>query len=521
MLDTSIAHMLTECNISANKKVKIALLINDKYTYRNKHIMSSQAQLVAEIAAYELQVADLESQIAAAQAGNNIDLVASLSSTLAETRRLLAATKLALQNLNTVPTVEDPAPPDTLIADQRIVDVSGTSTIRRTVDVPISNEFGDTAALQKQIDNNSDAGVPSFGATLDTFPNIGTFPAPVEDIQSGGINEFGDTVALQKQIDANLDQRNYDEPVLSQKQVNEELANAAAQNPAVEFQDSSVQGTTAAKAATTSSATGQDTVNFQQKADWRVRLSLAPGANYLYKASPVQGILKPLLATDGIIFPYTPSIAVSYAAHYDTSDLIHSNYKIFQYKNSSVDQVSITCEFTAQDTFEANYLLAVIHFLRSVTKMFYGQDDGPKPGTPPPLCYLTGLGAFQFDAHPLAITSFNYSLPTDVDYIRATNTTTEAGVNKSAGNVPINANDPKSDRMIGAGLIAGGGRPPPNYTSSLSGSRDPTYVPTKMQIQIVACPIVTRNDISKKFSLKEYATGALLQGTKRSGGGIW
>ena len=42
-----------------------------------------------------------------------------------------------------------------------------------------------------------------------------------------------------------------------------------------------------------------------------------------------------------------------------------------------------------------------------------------------------------------------------------------------------------------------------------------------MQITISAYPIVTRNDISNNFSLREYATGKLLQGRKRTGGGIW
>jgi hypothetical protein len=48
-----------------------------------------------------------------------------------------------------------------------------------------------------------------------------------------------------------------------------------------------------------------------------------------------------------------------------------------------------------------------------------------------------------------------------------------------------------------------------------------TYVPTKIQLQITAVPIVTRNDISNRFSLKDYASGELLRGTKNNGGGIW
>ena len=266
----------------------------------------------------------------------------------------------------------------------------------------------------------------------------------------------------------------------------------------------------------------QDAENAKTKGDWRVRLSLAPDAGYLYKAQN-PGILGYLQATDGVVFPYTPSISVNYAAHYDQSDLVHSNYKLFQYKNSSVDQITITCDFTAQDTFEANYLLAVIHFFRSVTKMFYGKDQQPGPGVPPPLCYLSGLGEFQFDKHPLVITNFNYSLPNDVDYIRAGSPTLEPGVDAGMYQYQekpgLIDNGVSCRRLDANGLVSGGGAAAPRFTKATN--TQPTYVPTKMQITLTANPIVTRNDISTKFSLREYATGTLLQGSKRDGGGIW
>jgi hypothetical protein len=265
----------------------------------------------------------------------------------------------------------------------------------------------------------------------------------------------------------------------------------------------------------------QDAENAKTQGDWRVRLSLAPSAGYLYKAQN-PGILTPLQKTDGVIFPYVPQIQVTYAAHYDPAEVAHSNYKIFQYKNSSVDQISITCDFTAQDNDEANYLLAVIHFFRSVTKMFYGQDEIPKPGTPPPLCYLSGMGDFQFDKHPLVVSSFNYSLPNDVDYIRAGSPTLLPGVNSSGYNSgnDITVDDGVSCRRLQVnGLNFGGNESVPNWQQQ--SNTQPTYVPTKIQIAVTAYPIVTRNDISNKFSLKEYATGSLLQGSKRSGGGIW
>jgi hypothetical protein len=279
------------------------------------------------------------------------------------------------------------------------------------------------------------------------------------------------------------------------------------------------QGISTALNNTRSQATKGDTTSSQQKKDWRAKLSLAPKANYLYKVPPEQaGILKPLQATDGVIFPYTPAISVTYAAGYDISELVHSNYKIYQYKGSSVDAVSITADFTAQDTTEATYLLAVIHFFRSVTKMFYGQDQNPKAGVPPPLCYLSGFGAYTFDAHPLVVTNFTYATPTDVDYIRAGSQTNQPGVNIAQQNTTVNTFVPSVSRIATNGLQ----KAPPNFqTQNSLINSEATYVPTKLQLQITCIPIVTRNDISNTFSLEKYATGQLLRGSKRSGGGIW
>jgi hypothetical protein len=293
-------------------------------------------------------------------------------------------------------------------------------------------------------------------------------------------------------------------------------------NPQDGADESGFNGATGDERNTQSQATQQDAANFAAKPDWRVKLQLSTGAKYLYNADP-PGILAPLQATDGVIFPYTPAISVQYAASYDPTELTHSNYKFFTYRSSAVDSISIGCDFTAQDTAEAAYLLAVIHFFRSLTKMFYGQDQNPKNGTPPPLCYLTGLGAFQFDEHPLAITGFTYTLPTDVDYIKAGSTATPAGVNR--GNNPA---QPKSGgsgqagaaRLSSSGINPGAVSAPPDWQRD-TGTKEPTYVPTKINLTITAIPIVTRNDISNKFSLTEYATGALLRGSKRAGGGIW
>jgi hypothetical protein len=269
--------------------------------------------------------------------------------------------------------------------------------------------------------------------------------------------------------------------------------------------------------------------------DWRVRISLAREADYLYKAKPNPGILYPLVDTDGVVFPYTPTIQLTYNAKYDTNAPTHSNYTIHAYQGSSVEAISITGEFTAQSIYEANYLLAVIHFFRSATKMFYGQDANR--GVPPPLLYLSGYGNYQFDHHPMVLQSFTYTLPPDVDYVDAySKDTGEPGITQNGISL---SNFAKTGREIGkfaalkdgvsrlltgkTKLATGGKAVPSKFTSNGNMIDDVTRVPTKITIALTLLPIVTRNAISNKFSLKEYSTGKLLRGSKNqgTGGGIW
>ena len=263
--------------------------------------------------------------------------------------------------------------------------------------------------------------------------------------------------------------------------------------------------------------------------DWRVRLSLANNAYYFYRDPNIKrdNILFPLKDTDGVVFPYLPAINVAYKANYNATDIVHTNYKNYFYVNSGVDEIGITADFTAQDNNEAKYMLAVIHFFRSVTKMFYGQDSDPRGGTPPPLCFLTGLGPYQFNGHPLVITSFSYNLPNDVDYIR-TETVSTFGAG-AIGNIEANKNQPKKKnvfndflskyRLNGANLNKGARPTAPNFTSITATSSDVSYVPTKLQIQISAYPVVSRKDISQTFQLNgpdSYSSGELYKNN-----GIW
>jgi len=171
--------------------------------------------------------------------------------------------------------------------------------------------------------------------------------------------------------------------------------------------------------------------------------------------------------------------------------------------------VNVQATFSAQDTAEANYLLAVIHFFRSVTKMFYGQNDANR-GAPPPLVFLQGFGAYQFSRHPCVVTNFNYVLPADVDYIRA-DVQPISGLQiqlaRERQSVPTNVFTGALGRLANAGLPKGGRRSLPDAPTL--GLAVPTYVPTKMDMTIELLPMQTRQQVSQQFSLKDFASGNL------------
>lgn len=206
----------------------------------------------------------------------------------------------------------------------------------------------------------------------------------------------------------------------------------------------------------------------------RVRIS-DPSGLFI---NPQNEIMQPLVDTGYVLFPYTPSITVNHSANYTTENPAHSNYNYQFYQNSATATISITATFTAKDEFAAAYVLAVQHFFRSVTKMFYGRD--PEAGTPPPVLRLDGHGDYQFSSVPIVITEFSVTLPTDVDYISTT-------------------------------AVASG--------PSGAGVARTTKVPVMQEFAITCAPVYSRKSISNSFSLRDFAAGKLL-GTEGGRGGF-
>ena len=270
-------------------------------------------------------------------------------------------------------------------------------------------------------------------------------------------------------------------------------------------------------------ATIQQRFNQTTKGDWRVRLRIAPDADYLYQDKN-NSLLAPLRVSDGVVFPYTPLINTSYSAKYDPYDLTHSNYRGYFYRGSQVSDISIQATFSAQDTREAEYVLAVIHFFRSATKMFYGQDQ--QRGAPPPLVYLRGYGEYQFNDHACVISNFQYNLPNDVDYIAIT--PNNIGLNLSnrqsqVGSSPVSTISSAINRLgnlfnviSGQPGVPRGAKPGERADigvtrQTVQGIGQTTYVPTKIDITVNLLPVQTRSQVSKQFSVKEFSNGNLLK----------
>ena len=140
----------------------------------------------------------------------------------------------------------------------------------------------------------------------------------------------------------------------------------------------------------------------------RVFLRAAPGAVGLYCRGPAS-VLRP---HGGILFPNQPEISYSQTVSYSPYSMTHTNYGFNAYDKTMPASIQLMAIFTQVTQEEHEYLQGVIHFLRSVTKMFYGQRD-PLAGTPPPVLRFSALG--QFKDIRVQVSQFSVNIASDTD----------------------------------------------------------------------------------------------------------
>jgi hypothetical protein len=188
--------------------------------------------------------------------------------------------------------------------------------------------------------------------------------------------------------------------------------------------------------------------------DWRVKVNCNFGL--------FGNAFSRLSETGGFVFPYLPNITVSTKANYSQIDPVHNIHPFYVYKNSQVDDIQISGEFSVETELDAEYWIQGTTFFKTATRMFYG--TGENVGNPPVICQLSGYGARVFTGIPIIIKSFSVDLKEDVSYMK---------YNKGPA---------------------------------------PTWVPTTSNITIVVAPIYNRTRL-RQFSLKDYANGNVVAGS--------
>jgi hypothetical protein len=187
--------------------------------------------------------------------------------------------------------------------------------------------------------------------------------------------------------------------------------------------------------------------------DWRVKLN----ANFGLFGSAFSR----LSATGGFVWPYLPSITVSSKANYTQIDPMHNLQPFYAYKNSQIDDITISGDFSVESELDAGYWIEGTTFLKTATRMFYG--TGPNQGNPPIICNLSGYGARVFSGVPVIVKSFTVDFKDDVSYIKYTK----------------------------------GGAP--------------TWVPAMSTISVTVSPIYNRTRL-RQFNLTQYANGNIVAG---------
>lgn len=128
-------------------------------------------------------------------------------------------------------------------------------------------------------------------------------------------------------------------------------------------------------------------------------------------------VLAPLIATGGLMFPYTPTVIFGRAANYDDYHFTHSNYRYYQFQASTPSEIQVNGEFTAMTDDEARYSLGAIRFLQSMTLSEFGKNADSNRGVPPPVLRFNYLGEQIFSNVPVVITQFTINFEPDVDYV--------------------------------------------------------------------------------------------------------
>jgi len=240
----------------------------------------------------------------------------------------------------------------------------------------------------------------------------------------------------------------------------------------------------------------------------RVRLRPKPAAaTTVYGGS---GLLQPLRATNGVVWPYQPTITWEQSVDYSSIDMVHVNQEILAYTKTPAAKFSVSGSFSVQNNQEGIYALAAIHFMRTCTKMYFG--TGADLGTPPPVLIFDAYGQYMFNQLPVIITNFSVELPNDIDYVPVDLAYVQA-YSAAQGNTNLPGYSKTqitpqllSQRSAGDAAFISSSL----FKTSLQGSSGYVWLPSVFTLSV---SLTVQNTATRlrAFNLDEFRTGALMK----------
>jgi hypothetical protein len=149
------------------------------------------------------------------------------------------------------------------------------------------------------------------------------------------------------------------------------------------------------------------------QANMKVRLGFKPGHPY----AGYPGIMRPLAATNGVLFPYRPSLTIGTRNYWGTTEPKQSLYG-FPVPDRHEIAITITdAQMSAQSVEEADYIYASIQFFRAAMKPAFGSEGSVPLGAPAPTIEMTAIGPHMIQSVGVILRDFDLQLMNDVDYI--------------------------------------------------------------------------------------------------------
>ena len=155
--------------------------------------------------------------------------------------------------------------------------------------------------------------------------------------------------------------------------------------------------------------------------DWRARLRPKRGGqNRFYSANGAGDyLMRPIKESNGLVWKYTPTIALSGMANYSPHSGQGMQYPVRSYQDSTPTDIIVSGTFSANAIYEARYLLAVFTFFKIATKGDFGDIAVAKEtaGAPPPVLLFEYMGDHMFYKVPVIVSSYSLTMDNDVDYV--------------------------------------------------------------------------------------------------------